>query len=156
MITTLSLTNASLTVIVDNGAKIISIRNDNPKWSELIELVKQFDVTPEGKLFGPEDKLLNMLSLKAIVEDYTVGRLSVNATGVTYNGNPIHTVDADRVMAFLRDNLPYKPIANYIERKMKNPSARAINEMYNFLEHKGIPLTIRGTFLTYKNVTMDF
>lgn len=152
MITALSLTNGTLTVIIDNGAKVIPIRNDNPKWNELIEVYKQFDVTPEGTLVGPEETLLSLLSLKAVVEAYTVGRLSVNSTGVTYNGNPIHTVDAERVMSFLRDGLPYKPIANYIARKMKNPSARAIKEMYNFLEHKGMPLTPAGTFIAYKGV----
>jgi acyl carrier protein len=65
-------------------------------------------------------------------------------------------VDAERVMAFLRDGLPYQPIANYIERKLKNPSARAINEMYAFLEHKGMPLTPKGTFIAYKGVQSDW
>jgi len=90
------------------------------------------------------------------VENYTVGRLSVNLLGVTYNGRPLHTIDAERVMAFMRDKLSYYPIANYIERKMKNPSARAIQEMYNFLEHRGMSLTAKGTFIAYKGVTPDF
>ncbi len=140
-----SLTNGTLTLVTDD-AQIITARNDHPKWAEIVEAFKS----------GNEVLLRSLLSLQAVVENYTVGMLSVNATGVTYANRPLHTVDAERVMAFLRDGLPYKPIANYIARKMKNPSSRAIQEMYNFLEHKGMPLTTNGTFIAYKGVDPDF
>jgi acyl carrier protein len=156
MITALSLTLDTLTVILDNGAQIVPVRSDNPKWKEILELVKQFDTTPEGKIVGPEDKLLALLSLKAIVETYSVGQLSVNSTGVTYRGQPLHTIDSARVMAFLRDGLPFKPIANYMARKMANPSARAIAELYSFLEHKNMPITPEGKIIAYKGVKEDF
>lgn len=140
-----SLTNGTLTLVTDD-AQIITARNDHPKWAEIVEAFKS----------GNETLLRSLLSLQAVVEAYTVGMLSVNATGVTYANRPLHTVDAERVMAFLRDGLPYRPIANYIARKMKNPSSRAIQEMYNFLEHKGMPLTTNGTFIAYKGVDPDF
>jgi len=145
MITAMSLTNGTLILVMDNGAEILTARNDHPKWTEIIEAFKVED----------ESKLRALIPLKSVVESYTVGLLSVNASGVTYQGNPIHTVDAERVMAFLRDGLPYQPIANYIARKMKNPSERAIQEMYGFLEHKGMPLTPHGTFIAYKGVQHD-
>ena len=145
-ITAGTLTNGTLTLILDDGAQILTARNDHPKWNEIIEAFKSDNA----------NKLISLISLKSVIEDYTVGMLSINGTGVTYAGKPIHTIDAERVMAFLRDGLPYKPIANYIERKMANPSSRAINEMYNFLEHKNMPLTDKGTFIAYKGVSEDF
>ena len=119
MITAMSLTNGTLTLILDGGSEILTAREDNPRWTEIKEAFKRQD----------EARLRILLSLKAIVEEYTIGTLTVNATGVLSLGKPIHTVDAERVMAFLRDGLPYKPIANNIARKMKNPSSRAIQEM---------------------------
>lgn len=156
MITALSLTLNTLTVILNNGEQIVPVRSDNPKWTEILELVKQFDTTPDGKVVGPEDKLLALLSLKSIVENYSIGQLSVNTTGVTYRGQPLHTIDSARVMAFLRDGLPYKPIANYMARKMANPSARAISELYAFLEHKNMPITPEGKIIAYKGVRDSF
>lgn len=140
--------------MVEDG-NVKTARADHPKWADIC---KVFDrCGHDGSNFtGPTDELLALMDLKTAVENYTVGRLSVCPSGVTYAGRPLHTIDAERVLAFMKDGLSYKPIANYIERKMKNPSARAIQEMYNFLEHKGMPLTIRGTFLAYKGVTMDF
>jgi hypothetical protein len=146
MITAMSLTNGTLTVIFDNGSEILTARNDHPQWEQLVDAYKD----------GNETYLKKLLSMKSVVEDYSVGALSINSTGVTYHGKPLNTVDADRVLAFLREGLPYKPIANYINRKMANPSARAIQEMYSFLEHKGMPLTNDGTFIAYKGVENDF
>ncbi len=153
MIKTISKTQDTVLVVDDGVVK--TARADHPKWADIL---KVFDrCGHDGSNFtGPTDELLALMDLKTAVENYTVGRLSVCPSGVTYNNRPLHTIDAERVMSFMRDGLSYKPIANYIERKMKNPSARAIQEMYNFLEHKGMPLTVRGTFLAYKGVTMDF
>lgn len=146
MITAMSLTNGTLTVIRDNGAEILTARNDHPKWTEIVEAYKA----------GDEALLQSLISLKAVVETFSVGQLSINATGVLYRNRPLHTVDAERVMAFIRDGFPFKPLANYIARKMANPSARAIEEMYNFLEHKNMPITDNGTIVAYKGVGNDF
>ena len=146
MITAMSLTNGTLTVIRDNGAEILTARNDHPRWNDIVEAYKSRN----------EERLTVLLSLKAVVEEYSIGQLTINSTGVLFRGNPLHSVDAERVMAFLRDGLPYKPIANYISRKMANPSARAITELYNFLEHKNMPITDEGKIIAYKGVQNTF
>lgn len=146
MITAMSLTNGTLTVVLDCGAEILTARNDHPKWTQIVEAFKA----------GNEAVLQSLLSLKTVVENYSVGELSINTTGVTYRGQPMHSVDSNRVMAFLRDGLPFKPLANYMARKMANPSARAISELYNFLEHKNMPITPEGKIIAYKGVNLDF
>lgn len=142
MITAMSLTNGTLTVILDNGASILTARNDHPKWEDIVKAYKA----------GNETELQSLISLKTVVETYSVGDLSINTSTVTFRGKPLHSVDVNRVLAFLRDGLPYKPLANYIARKMANPSARAISEMYNFLEHKNMPITPDGNIIAYKGV----
>jgi len=145
-ITAMSLTNGTLTVIIDNGASILTARADHPRWDDLIEAYKLQD----------ESRIIALLSIKVVIEEYSNGDLSINTTGVLYRGNPMHTIDAERVMAFLNEGLPFKPLANYIARKMKNPSARAINEMYTFLEHRNMPITPEGFIIAYKGVQQDF
>lgn len=153
MIKTISRTQDTILVVDD--ATVKTARADHPKWDDIQHIFDQ--ISYENNCFiGPTDELLALMDMRTVVESYTVGLLSVNSLGVTYAGRPLHTIDAERVMAFMRDKLSYKPIANYIIRKMKNPSARAIAEMYNFLEHRGMPLTLRGTFIAYKGVTTDF
>lgn len=145
-INAMTLTNGTLTVVVDNGAQILTARMDHPRWNDLLDAYKKRD----------ESAILYLMSLKAVVEEYSVGALSINSAGVTYNGRLIHSVDTERVMSFLREGLPYQPIANYMARKMLNPSARAINELYAFLEHKFMPITPDGMIIAYKGVTNNY
>jgi hypothetical protein len=39
---------------------------------------------------------------------------------------------------------------------MENPSRRAVEELYLFLEHKHLPICEDGDFLAYKSVTNDY
>lgn len=142
----MTLTNGTLTVIVDNGAQILTAQSDHPKWNEILDAYKRRD----------NESILSLISIKTVIEQYSVGALSVNSAGVTYNGRLIHSVDTERVMSFLREGLPYQPIANYMARKMLNPSARAINELYAFLEHKFMPITPEGMIIAYKGVMDNY
>lgn len=156
MIKTISRTQDTIIVVDDTGTPKTA-RADHPKWADLNQLISQISYVPDpnggpGGFTGPVDTLLATMDLKTAIETYTVGALSVNALGVTYRNRPLHTIDVERLMAFMREKLDYRPIANYIARKMQNPSARAIKEMYNFLENRGMPLTLKGTFIAYKGV----
>lgn len=144
--TAMSLTNRTLTVVIDSGKEILTARNDHPHWNDILIAFRAND----------EKALRNLLSMKAVVANYTNDDITVDGTGVIYRGHPMHGVDSDRVLAFLKEGLPYAPIANYMARKMKNPSARAITEMYNFLEHRSMPLTPEGKIIAYKGVQEDF
>mgnify|MGYP001232316504 CR=1 FL=1 len=140
--------NNTITVFVnDNGVvKPIPATSEHPKWAELVKAWNEQN----------HEAMLELLSMKRIVEKFSSGDLIVSDQGVFYRDVPLAGIDVDRIMAFLRQGEPYQPIANYMVRKLKNPSKRAISEMYNFLEHKNMPLTPNGTILAYKGVRKDF
>jgi len=146
MITAATLTNGSFTLILDNGAQILTATDSHPKWEDIIEAYKAED----------ESRLRILLSMKKVFEEYSEGGLVIDGTGITYHGRPMHGIDVDRALAFLKQGLPYKPYANYLRRKMKNSSARSIEEMYKFLEHKHMPLTPSGKFIAYKGVAENY
>jgi len=57
---------------------------------------------------------------------------------------------------FAKNKLPLQPILRFINNLMKNPSRRAVQELYKFLEHKNMPITPEGNFLAYKGVQADY
>jgi hypothetical protein len=75
---------------------------------------------------------------------------------VFVDGDSIQSVVADRIINFLADGVDCLPIFKFITRLQLNPSKRAVDELYTFLEHKHLPLTETGTFLAYKAVRHDF
>ena len=90
------------------------------------------------------------------VERFAEGSIKVSDGEVSYKGEVIHNHVVGRILDFMREGLPYKPLVRFVEKLMANPSRRAVNELYAFLEHKQMPLTPDGNFLAYKGVRDDF
>jgi hypothetical protein len=61
-----------------------------------------------------------------------------------------------RIIALVGQNYPFEPMLRFLENLMLNPSARAISELYTFLDVNNIPITEDGCFLAYKRVKDDF
>ena len=144
MINASTLSNNTLTVIIDGV--IYNGTSDQPQWVQLVNAYSR----------GDEAAMKELFSMKRVVEKFSCGGLLVSDQGVFYKDMPLAGVDVDRVMAFMRQGLPYEPIAKYMGRKFLNPSRRAITEMYNFLEHRQMPLTPNGLITAYKGVRQDF
>jgi hypothetical protein len=54
------------------------------------------------------------------------------------------------------ENLPFEPLVKFLENLMQNPSHRAVNELYDFLEAGELPITEDGHFLAFKNVRSNY
>lgn len=102
------------------------------------------------------EDLNDLLNVRATVARELNG-VEIDQNGdVTFNGRPIHSTLADRIVQFMQRGLPWKPLALFLSNLMDNPSSRAVNELYSFLEKEGIALTPDGCFLAYKGVRDDF
>jgi hypothetical protein len=77
--------------------------------------------------------------------------------GLLYvDGDVVDSVVSDRLIQMLSNEVDVLPVLKFIYRLRLNPSSRAVNELYTFLEHKCLPFTESGTFLAYKAVRADY
>jgi len=60
------------------------------------------------------------------------------------------------ILSFMRDGLPHEPLLNFFKNLMENPSKRAVDELYDFLEAGELPITEDGHFLAFKNVRSNY
>jgi hypothetical protein len=140
------LTEESLTVVV-NG-KAMTMQKDHPAWSQAIDALNNEEY----------DRLENLFDVSKAVEDYVDDEsgITVKEGSVFFQGEAIHNVVVDKILGFMRQGLPFKPLMRFLGKLMANPSRRAVNELYAFLEHKSMPITPDGNFVAYKGVTSDF
>ena len=101
-------------------------------------------------------KLVDLFDITVAVNRYCDGKIEVKHGVVTFNGVPMDNYVTQKIVQFMGENLPVEPIVNFLNRIMKNPSRRAVSELYKFLEHKNMPLTPDGCFLAYKGVQKDY
>jgi len=138
------LTDNSLTIVVDG--KALTMESSNPSFNEAKKLLSE----------EKYNELPDLFDMPKAVERFAEGNIKVSDGEVSYKGEVIHNHVVGRILDFMRQGLPYKPLTRFVEKLMENPSRRAVNELYAFLEHKNMPLTPDGNFLAYKGVRSDF
>jgi hypothetical protein len=137
-------TSESITIVVGGKPYTASVSNANfPQIKERI-VNEDFD--------GIEE----LFDTGAAVGQFTNGNIVVQNNAVLYKGENVDNHVVDRILDFMRQGLPYKPLCNFLDKLMQNPSRRAVQELYRFLEHKKMPLTPDGNFLAYKSVRSDW
>ena len=138
------LTEQSLTVVLDNNT--LTMQRDNPTFENAkLALVEE-----------RYDDLKNLFDTEKAVVAFAEGNIQVSEGQVFYAGEPVHSHVVDRVLNFMKEGLPHKPLLRFLDKLMSNPSRRAVQELYTFLEHKKMPLTPDGNFLAYKSVRHDW
>lgn len=134
-------------ITLTRNAKTHSIGKTHPHYSAIVSALSS----------GKFAKLDGLLDAAAKINREFNGRVMVNEFGeVFHNGVQLHNSLAKRIGEFARSNMPYKPLLKFLENLMENPSQRAINELYTFLDHAGLPITADGHFIAYKGLRSDF
>lgn len=138
--------NGFITIFIDGEQHTIRANASN------FEKAKSFFIASDwDSLLFEMNPSLRFKSLYAKYE-----AVEVKDGQVFVNGDSIHEVDARRILGFMSEGADCVPIFKFITRLQNNPSKRAVDELYKFLEHKNLPLTDSGTFLAYKAVRDDF
>lgn len=138
------ITDQNITVNYEGQTHIVA-RTDAlaPK---LIEAVKN------NKL----DEIPNLVSAAKRVESFGKGNFVVQDGQILVNGVVAPRILSDKIVKFSNEGFPYAPLVKFAENLQKNPSFRAVNELYQFLEKNDHPITENGCFIAYKKVRSDF
>jgi len=151
----MSNTNNHTAVIITGSGKIAATINgvsytidtDHPKYKEALESVRQKDW----------NGFIDLVNISKQVQSYFDGTNVVIKDGaIQYQGQVVHNTLTKRIINFMRDDLPYQPLIKFFENLMENPSKRAVDELYDFLEAGELPITEDGHFLAFKNVRANY
>ena len=140
------ITSTTITAVMDGKTFVADKSHRN------FETIKTMLVSDETET----SKLVDLFDITVAVNRYCDGKIEVKHGVVTFNGVPMDNYVTQKIVQFMGENLPVEPIVNFLNRIMKNPSRRAVSELYKFLEHKNMPLTPDGCFLAYKGVQKDY
>jgi hypothetical protein len=140
-------------VIKSNGAVTLylsgecsTIEQDHPNYSKIVDALKS----------GNTDKIPNLINISRAVSAYGRGLVTVNAGQVFYKGAPVHNTLTERLLKMMSEGFKVDHMLLFLQNLMSNPSFRAVNETYKFLENRGLPITDDGCFLAYKAVRNNY
>jgi len=76
---------------------------------------------------------------------------------ITMNGEkPLSGGIVDRIIFMHSEGFDLKPIELFLERLYKNPSYRAVQELFQFLDYLNIPIAPNGCFRAYKRLNKNW
>jgi KTSC domain len=136
---------AYITVVMNNESLTLR-QNDNPdSFDNALSALKEENWDALYRAMRP---------VKAFISN--VNGVEIRDGFVYWNGQEVHSVISDRIMDFALKGLDHKPLCMFLNKLMANPSSRALNELYKFLEHKYLPITDNGNFIAYKGIGKDW
>ena len=126
-----------------------TVNKDTPLFQKVIECVRDSDV----------EKLKGYLNIKQnILEQLQLGDpdFEMQDGVIQYKGYSLNRLLSARVLEMLKLGLDIKPMINFCKNLVNNPSKRAVDELFGFLEACKLPITADGHFLAYKRIREDY
>lgn len=137
-------TDNSLTVFINNEVRTIDA--DYPFWSEVIYALKE----------NNEGEVKRLICLPDVIESYVHGDLTIVNDEVFYKNHKIKNGLTKRLVRMIKEGFPIDPLLAFLHNLLENPSNRAIQEAYTFLDTNNLPITDDGHFIAYKKINADW
>ena len=137
---------STLTVVI--GGVPTQVDDTHPAFTEIVDGLGTLSAKEIRELLDTNRRISKQLK--------QYGNVSVGDDGVTYKGEPVHGLLADRMLQMLEQGLDIRPWAMFIENLQNNPAKHAVDELFLWLERGRMPITERGNFLAYKKVQDDY
>lgn len=139
-----TITHDSITVIVDG--KTHTTQQGTPNFMGLRKAIIEEDWSA----------VTAHLTISSSLEKWAKGKFSINGDRLEFQGEPLPEEMHSRIVEMATTGEDPTAVLKFWERLQKNPSFRSVQQLWDFLQHKNIPLTPEGCFLAYKGVKEDY
>ena len=147
-------TNDGISVYVEGELK--SISRDSLAYPQVVAAIQRGATAEEIKALMASDLEKVTEAVEALKDQRITDDVAIEGGAVTFKGTPIDNTLTARMLRQLREGFDLKPMARFLENLMQNPSYRAVQDLYTFLEYGKMPVTEDGCFLAYKKVRSDY
>lgn len=139
--------DGNITVLVD--CKPYTFNKKHPNYNALIECVELGDEYHFSSLFDIQTSIQNNLSTQSTGFKIENGK-------VYYNGVEQQSLVARLIIEAWKNNKKFTNLENFLVKLSQNPSSNSVNQLYTFLQAKGLPITEDGDFIAWKSVCNDY
>lgn len=102
------------------------------------------------------DQVDELIDPKRTVVNYSNGNIEFQGETLYWKGEVLHNSLTMRIIKMFQEGFSIEPMVLFMGHLMQNPSKRAVDELYGFLEKGDLPITPDGHFLSYKKVGTDY
>lgn len=133
-------------VVVVIGSNSYTFNKSHISYQKVVEAIKA----------GDWNLVKDIIEPKKVILSYGSGNISIKGETLYWKGEEFHNSITRRMVEMFQEGFSIEPLVLFMENLMQNPSYRAVNELYGFLEKNTLPITPDGHFLAYKKVKSDY
>lgn len=135
-------------IVVNYNGETHCVLKDKPEYELVIKALKERrnDDIP-GIIEAAAEALRNFGK---------AGTFNVKDGQLLVEGQTVPSALAKKILEFKENGLPHEPLVEFARNLMKNPSYRAVQQLFSFLEKNAHPITDDGCFIAYKAVGENF
>ena len=105
---------------------------------------------------GDFETAINYLDIKKQIKEFADGELKVENGSVYYYGTQLHGKVVDKLLELLESGMKVgSPFIKFVKNLLDNPSNNSVEELYDFLSYKSLPIDDDGYVIGYKGVCSD-
>lgn len=139
--------DSGFTTVIDT--ETITVRGDHPEYDALMEAVQEDDPEMFMNLYSKGNRL-------EYAFDETDVDIDVDEEKIFYKGDEVTHVVAEKILKGVKASEDVDSFILFLDHLMENPSKKSVDQLYDFLQSEGMPVTEDGCFLGYKAVRDDF
>lgn len=147
----------TIQVYTEDGGDYNLHRDGHPNFDAVADLLIRSEAAgiSDQEKADLEAEALTLIDVPAAITTFSEGNIQVQNGVVHWNGYPIHNALTKRILQMMQDGERFEPLIRFLENLMQNPSNRAVNELYTFMEANDMPISADGHLLAYKYVMKD-
>ena len=140
----LIITEDTITIML--GSKTHSIHKNNINFAEVKRAVRDEKWSSLPEILDPVIK----------VKNFTKGKITFTDGKFYYGDMEVHNVLTAKMFDMMKQGFPVEPMVKFLQNLLENPSKRAVDELFGFLQTNQLPITDDGHFIAYKKVRGDY
>lgn len=135
---------SNITVVIGTTSHTVS--KSHVAYAKVLDAIKT----------GNWDLVKDIIEPKKAVLKFGAGNISIEGDKIFWKSQEMHNALTKRMVQMIHEDFPVTALVAFMENLMKNPSKRAVDELYGFLEKNSLPITEDGFFLGYKKVDQNY
>jgi hypothetical protein len=144
----------SFTHIDGKTRSVLASHAGYERVKELLDQINEAE-DPDAELTLRQE-LFDLTQPAHLIAKLSHNFVKVEGGVVLYKDRPVHNVVAERILWTLEQEQDAMPMVRFLDKLFENPSYRAVNELFRFMEHNQMGITKDGDFLAYKRVRDDY
>lgn len=142
------------------GSDSVEVSKGTDNFRKAWQTLREVDMSDEVQVDIAAEEIYTLGNPALAIEKFSQGALTVDvkAEKIYWGDIEVHNSLTSRIIKMIYQNglKGVQSLVNFLEKLMENPSYRAVNSLYDFLQHNDIEINQDGNFYAWKKVRSDY